>query len=64
MRPPHSIRVAFDFFADRAYNLDGSLESRSLPGAVLHDGEAVAERGAPSCPPHPRVKLFKSHLCY
>jgi 5-oxoprolinase (ATP-hydrolysing) subunit A len=40
----HSIRVAFEFFADRAYNADGSLVSRKLPGAVLHDDKAVAER--------------------
>jgi UPF0271 protein len=40
----HSIRVAFEFFADRAYNPDGSLVSRKLPGAVLHDDETVAER--------------------
>jgi UPF0271 protein len=36
------IRVAFEFFADRAYNPDGSLVSRKLPGAVIHDHEAVA----------------------
>ena len=40
----HSIRFAFEFFADRAYNPDGSLVSRKLPGAVLHDDGAVAER--------------------
>ena len=40
----HSIRIAFEFFADRAYNPDGSLVSRKQPGAVLHDGAAVAER--------------------
>lgn len=40
----YSIRVAFEFFADRAYNPDGSLLSRKLPGAVLHDDKRVAER--------------------
>jgi len=40
----HSIRIAFEFFADRAYNPDGSLVNRKLPGAVLHDDETVAER--------------------
>ena len=40
----HSIRIAFEFFADRAYNPDGSLVSRREEGAVLHDSEAVAER--------------------
>ena len=38
------IRVAFEFFADRAYNPDGSLLSRKLSGAVIHDHEAVAVR--------------------
>jgi len=40
----HSIRIAFEFFADRAYNPDGTLVSRRKPGAVLHDSKAVAER--------------------
>lgn len=31
-------------FADRAYDADGRLVSRSLPGAVLHDPDQVAER--------------------
>lgn len=31
-------------FADRAYRGDGSLVSRSEPGAVLHDEDEIAER--------------------
>jgi UPF0271 protein len=38
------IRVAFEFFADRAYNPDGSLVSRKKPGAVIHDQELAARR--------------------
>jgi UPF0271 protein len=38
------IRMAFEFFADRAYNPDGSLVSRREPGAVIHDRELAAER--------------------
>lgn len=38
------LRVVAEAFADRAYNDDGSLVSRRLPGAVLHDASAVAER--------------------
>ena len=38
------LRVVAEAFADRAYNEDGSLVSRRLPGAVLHDADAVAER--------------------
>jgi len=40
----HSIRIAFEFFADRAYNPDGSLVSRREAGAVLHNSEVVAKR--------------------
>lgn len=40
----HGIRIAFEFFGDRAYNSDGTLVSRKLPGAVIHDHELVAEK--------------------
>lgn len=36
--------VAAEAFADRAYEPDGSLVSRSRPGAVLHDEEVVVRR--------------------
>jgi UPF0271 protein len=36
--------VAAEAFADRAYEPDGSLVSRSRPGAVLHDEDAVVRR--------------------
>jgi len=38
------IRIAFEFFADRAYNLDGSLVPRGEPGAVIEDGQEVSQR--------------------
>lgn len=38
------LQVKAEAFADRAYNDDGSLVSRRLPGAVLHDAGAVAAR--------------------
>jgi 5-oxoprolinase (ATP-hydrolysing) subunit A len=38
------LRVVQEAFADRAYNDDGSLVSRRLPGAVLHDADQIAER--------------------
>lgn len=38
------LTVAAEAFADRAYNPDGSLVSRTEEGAVLHDPDAVAER--------------------
>jgi UPF0271 protein len=38
------LRVAAEGFADRAYQLDGSLTPRSEPGAVIHDPATVVER--------------------
>jgi UPF0271 protein len=38
------LRVATSFLADRAYDDDGALVSRKLPGAVIHDPAAVLDR--------------------
>lgn len=38
------LEVISEAYADRAYGADGLLVSRSLPGAVIEDAEAVAER--------------------
>src|SRR5690606_39233138 len=38
------LRVAAEGFADRAYGPDGSLTPRSVPGAVIHEPEAVVAR--------------------
>ncbi|GAA5004635.1 5-oxoprolinase subunit PxpA [Acinetobacter puyangensis] len=38
------LNVVSEAFADRAYNSDGSLVSRRLDGAVLHDADFVAKR--------------------
>jgi UPF0271 protein len=38
------LTVAREAFADRAYEADGSLVSRSQPGAVIEDVDLVAER--------------------
>ena len=38
------LRVVAEAFADRAYTPDGTLVSRRLPGAVLHDVEDIARR--------------------
>lgn len=37
-------RVAQEAFADRAYTPEGRLAPRNLPGAVIHDPQAVAAR--------------------
>lgn len=38
------LTIAREGFVDRAYNADGSLASRLLEGAVIHDAELAAER--------------------
>lgn len=38
------LHVVSEAFADRAYNSDGSLVSRRLEGAVLHDANQIAKR--------------------
>jgi len=39
-----NLRLAREVFADRAYEDDASLMSRSKPGSVLHDSREIAER--------------------
>lgn len=38
------LKVASEFYADRAYHPDGRLVSRKTPGAVLHDVEQIRLR--------------------
>jgi UPF0271 protein len=38
------LRTANEVFADRAYNPDGTLVSRRLPGAVIHDADLAISR--------------------
>jgi len=40
----YGVRIAFEFFADRAYNQDGSLVSRREKGALIHDQQEAADR--------------------
>jgi len=40
----HGLTPVIEAYADRAYNPDGTLVSRRLPGAVLHDPDAIAAR--------------------
>lgn len=64
------LRVAAEAFPDRAYERDGTLRSRSLPGAVLTDGDAIAERavrmardGVVIAADGSRVRLRADTLC-
>jgi len=38
------LRLAYEFFADRAYNADGSLVSRKHPNAIIQEPQKVMER--------------------
>jgi UPF0271 protein len=38
------LRVAYEVFADRAYNSDGSLVSRKQPNAIIQEPQKVMER--------------------
>jgi UPF0271 protein len=38
------VRVAFEFFADRAYNKDGSLVSRTQAGSIIQEPRKVLDR--------------------
>ena len=38
------LSIAAEVFADRAYDPDGSLTSRTTPGSVIHDTSKVVER--------------------
>ena len=40
----NGLKIAREVFADRAYQEDGTLVPRSLPGAVLHDPEEILAR--------------------
>ena len=44
MGKTYGIRIAFESFADRGYNPDGTLVSRKEPGAVLGDPQVVSDR--------------------
>ena len=66
----HGIRIAFEFFGDRAYNPDGSLVSRKLPGAVIHDHQQVAEKilklvsdGSVVCADGSEIQLAADTIC-
>jgi UPF0271 protein len=66
----HGIRIAYEFFGDRAYNPDGSLVSRKLPGAVLHDHQQVAEKvlkmvseGSVICADGSEIQLAADTIC-
>jgi UPF0271 protein len=70
MGAQYGIRVAFEFFADRAYNPDGSLVSRKTPGAVIKDHDLAARRvlkmateGTVTCVDGSEIELPADTIC-
>jgi UPF0271 protein len=66
----HGIHIAFEFFGDRAYNPDGSLVSRKLPGAVIHDHQQVSEKvlrmvseGSVICADGSEIQMAADTIC-
>ena len=64
------MKVAPEIFADRALNADGTLVSRSKPGAVLHDVGEVVERsvqmvteGVATAITGERIEVEASSIC-
>jgi UPF0271 protein len=54
-------RVASEAFADRVYDADGSLRSRTLPGALLFSAEAAAQQAVSIACQH-RVKTQNGEM--
>ncbi len=46
------LRTASEFFADRAYNTDGTLVNRSIPGSMITDEEEAIRRS---------IRMAKEH---
>jgi UPF0271 protein len=55
------LRVAHEFFADRAYNPDGSLVSRTRPESVIEEPDVVIER-ATEAVLEGKVKAFNGRI--
>lgn len=51
------LAVISEVFADRAYNDDGSLVNRRLPGAVIHDAQEAARRAVMMAKEHKVVSI-------
>ncbi len=49
--------VISEVFADRAYNDDGSLVNRRLPGAVIHDAQQAAARAVMMAKEHKVISI-------
>ena len=51
------LSVISEVFADRAYNDDGSLVNRKLPGAVIHDAQQAAARAVMMAKEHKIISI-------
>jgi UPF0271 protein len=66
----HGVRMAFEFFADRAYQPDGSLVPRTQAGAVIKDHDLAARRvlkmattGTVACVDGTEIHLSADTIC-
>ncbi|RPJ38160.1 MAG: LamB/YcsF family protein, partial [Deltaproteobacteria bacterium] len=57
-------------YADRVYNPDGTLQSRKIPGAVIHDPEkaarqalTMAQEGYVTAHEGTKVKVIPESIC-
>lgn len=51
------LTVISEVFADRAYNDDGSLVNRKLPGTVIHDAQQAAARAVMMAKEHKVISI-------
>ena len=54
--------VISEVFADRAYNDDGSLVNRKLPGAVIHDAQQAAARAVMMAKEHKVISINSKEI--
>jgi UPF0271 protein len=57
----HGVQLLWEAFGDRAYEGDGSLRKRNLPGAV-HDSENIIKQTETLCSEHCIVAIDGTHL--
>jgi len=64
------VRFVEEVYADRVYNPDGTLQSRKIPGAVIHDPEraarqalTMAQEGYVTAHEGTKVKVIPESIC-
>ena len=57
------LTTVHESFADRAYTPEGTLVSRRLPGAVLHDPQEIAARCVAMATGEPGARTWRAVTC-